>query len=29
MRQIQLKERNGPNVNIGPKEALTSLLFVG
>ncbi|MCP2124317.1 UNVERIFIED_ORG: hypothetical protein J2Y93_004362 [Pantoea agglomerans] len=29
MREIQLKERNGPNVNVGPGEALTCLLFVG
>jgi len=29
MREIQLKERNGPNVNVGPAKGLTCLLFVG
>ena len=29
MRQIQLKERNGLDVNTGPEEALTCLLFIG
>ncbi len=29
MREIQLKEMNGPNLNVGPGEALACLLFVG
>jgi hypothetical protein len=29
MREIQLKETNGPNVNVGPGEGLTCLLLVG
>ena len=28
MRQIQLQDRNSPNVNVGPEEGLTCLLFV-